>query len=534
MALTVRTATLQLLRDLGIRTVFGNPGSTELPLLGDWPDDFHYVLGLQEIVAVGMADGHAQASGQAAIVSLHSAAGVGHALGAIFTAHKNQTPMVVIAGQQERSLLPLQPFLGAHSATEFPKPYVKWSCEPARAQDVPLAIAQAYEIAMQAPCGPTFVSVPADDWAKPVAALVSHGASRLIGPEPAMVSDFAATLNAARRVAVVYGPGVGREGMQSLATTLVERLHADAWASPMISRDGIAGDHPNFAGFLPAVPDRLADLLHGYDCVLVVGGPAFLFHVAGNLDAVGALRNVLQITDDASSATASPFARSLVASLSLALPALIEQIAARPEAPANEAQRARLAARAQGVAQARAAAQDSVLTVDVIMSILSDGVPHDAMFVEEIPSSKESMYRILPLRASQRFYAMASGGLGFGLPAAIGVALASPGRRVVALIGDGSAMYSIQGLWTAVQENVDVTYVIFNNKGYGAMQRFRRMMQLGKVPGIDLPGIEFTVIAKGLGCPASTARTPDELRQALQQALKQSGPALIEVMMQTA
>jgi benzoylformate decarboxylase len=529
MALTARTATLQLLRDLGIRTLFGNPGSTELPLLGDWPDDFHYVLGLQEIVAVGMADGYAQANGQAAIVSLHSAAGVGHALGAIFTAHKNQTPMVIIAGQQERSLLPLQPFLGSHSATEFPKPYVKWSCEPARAQDVPLAIAQAYEIAMQAPCGPTFVSVPADDWAKPAAAFVSHGASRLIGPEPAMVSAFAATLNAARRVAVVYGPGVGREGVQLLSTTLAERLHADVWASPMISRDGIAGDHPNFAGFLPAVPDRLADLLHGYDCVLVVGGPAFLFHVSGNLDAVGALPSVLQITDDASSAAASPFARSLVASLSLALPMLIEQLNARPEAPGNDAQRARLAARADAVAQARAAARKDVLTVDVVMSILDDCVPDDAIFIEEIPSHKERLHHILPVRATQHSYAMASGGLGFGLPAAAGVALASPGRRVIALIGDGSAMYSIQGLWTAVQERLDVTYVIFNNKGYGAMHRFRQMMQLGKVPGIDLHGIGFMQIAQGFDCPAYAAQTPEELRQALQQALKHSGPALIEV-----
>lgn len=148
---TVKSVTLDFLRAQGMTTVFGNPGSTELAFLRDWPDDFRYVLGLQEAVVVGMADGYAQASGRAAFVNLHSAAGVGNALGAIFTAYRNQTPLVITAGQQARSLLPWRPFLGATSAAEFPRPYVKWSCEPARPRDVPVAIAQAYHIAMQRP-----------------------------------------------------------------------------------------------------------------------------------------------------------------------------------------------------------------------------------------------------------------------------------------------------------------------------------------------------------------------------------------------
>ena len=164
---TVREAVLQLLRGLGITTIFGNPGSTELPLFLDFPVDFRYVLGLQESVVVGMADGYAQATGNAAFVNLHSAAGVGHAMGNIFTAHKNRTPMVITAGQQARSILPFEPFLFSAQATELPKPYVKWSCEPARAEDVPLAIARAYYVAMQEPKGPVLVSIPADDWARP-------------------------------------------------------------------------------------------------------------------------------------------------------------------------------------------------------------------------------------------------------------------------------------------------------------------------------------------------------------------------------
>src|SRR5439155_6625973 len=166
-ALTVRDAVFRLLRAFGMTHVFGNPGSTELPLFIDFPEDFHYVLGLQESVVVGMADGYAQATYNAAFVNLHSAAGVGHAMGNIFTAFRNRTPLVITAGQQARSILPFEPFLFSAQATELPKPYVKWSCEPARAEDVPRAIARAYYLAMQPPRGPVLVSIPADDWAKP-------------------------------------------------------------------------------------------------------------------------------------------------------------------------------------------------------------------------------------------------------------------------------------------------------------------------------------------------------------------------------
>jgi benzoylformate decarboxylase len=127
----------------GINHVFGNPGSTELTMFRDFPADFRYVLGLQESVVVGMADGYAQATHNAAFVNLHSAVGVGNAMGNLFTAYRNRTPLVITAGQQSRSLLQMEPFLFSTQPTELPKPYVKWSCEPARAQDVPAAIARA-------------------------------------------------------------------------------------------------------------------------------------------------------------------------------------------------------------------------------------------------------------------------------------------------------------------------------------------------------------------------------------------------------
>src|ERR1700760_4845664 len=163
-SVSVKQETFDLLRAFGIRKVFGNPGSTELPFLSDWPDDIDYVLGLHEASVIGMADGYAQATRNAGFASLHSAAGVGNALGNIYTAYRNQTPLVIIAAQQARSIMPLQAFLYAERASEFPRPYVKYSVEPARAEDVPAAIARAYYTAMQPPCGPTFVSVPIDDW----------------------------------------------------------------------------------------------------------------------------------------------------------------------------------------------------------------------------------------------------------------------------------------------------------------------------------------------------------------------------------
>lgn len=514
---TVRTATLALLRELGLTTVFGNPGSTELALLADWPSDFRYVLGLQESIVVGMADGYAQATGRAAFVNLHSAAGVGHALGAIFTAHKNQTPLVITAGQQARSLLALQPFLGAEQAAEFPKPHVKWSIEPARAEDVPLAIAQAWQIAMQAPSGPTFVSIPADDWSKPAAPITLRPKSQLLAPDPDRLVQVARALDAARRPAIVFGPGVGREDVQKEVTTLVEHLDADAWAAPMISRDGIAQDHPRFAGFLPAAAGPLVKLLERYDCVLVLGGPAFLLHVPEGLAGLAQLPPLFQITDDARSAAASPHATSLIASLRLSVPTLTHLITRR-SASAAKARDAK-----------PSPPSDVALSPELAFHIIAGLAPKDAVFVEEAPSHKGAIQRFLPIGNEQGFHAMASGGLGFGLAAAAGLALGRPQRRVVALIGDGSAMYSIQTLWSAVKERLPVTYVILNNRGYGAMRAFSTMMQIRNVPGIDVDGIDFVALARSLGCPAALAESAEELDRAFRQSLDSAGPMLIEV-----
>ncbi len=221
--LTVREASFRLFRDFGMTTIFGNPGSTELPMFRNFPNDFRYVLALQEAVAVGMADGFAQATRNAALVNLHSAVGVGHALGNIFTAYRNRAPIVIVAGQQARSILPYQPFLFAEQATEFPKPYVKWSCEPARAQDVPAAIARAYHIAMQPPAGPTFVSVPIDDWDQPCEPLEVRRVTRQLTGDAAALAEVADALRGAKRPALIVGAEVARDDAWDEVIALAER-----------------------------------------------------------------------------------------------------------------------------------------------------------------------------------------------------------------------------------------------------------------------------------------------------------------------
>ncbi len=324
--LSVKDATLNLLRAFGIRKVFGNPGSTELPFLSDWPDDIDYVLGLQEASVIGMADGYAQATRNAAFVNLHSAAGVGNALGNIYTAHRNQTPLVITAGQQARSILPLQAFLYAERASEFPRPYVKFSVEPARAEDVPAAIARAYYVAMQPPCGPTFVSVPIDDWTRQTQAVEARNVSRELGPDASAMKALAAALSASKRPALVVGPGVDRAQAVDLMVRLAERAKAAVWASPFSARCSFPERHPQFAGFLHASPAQLSDALRDHDLVVVIGAPVFTFHVEGHASIFDGATTIFQITDDPTAAAVTPLGASIIATMKPALTALIEML----------------------------------------------------------------------------------------------------------------------------------------------------------------------------------------------------------------
>ena len=521
-SVSVKDATLNLLRAFGIQKVFGNPGSTELPFLSDWPDDIDYVLGLQEASVIGMADGYAQATRNAAFVNLHSAAGVGNALGNIYTAYRNQTPLVITAGQQARSILPLQPFLYAERASEFPRPYVKFSVEPARAEDVPAAIARAYYVAMQPPCGPAFVSVPIDDWTHQAQAIDARDISRELGAEQGAMKTLAAALAASKRPAFVVGPAVDRAQAVDLMVRLAEKAKAAVWVSPFSARCSFPERHPQFAGFLQASPAQLSDALRGHDLVVVIGAPVFTFHVEGHASIFDGAATIFQITDDPTAAAASPVGASIIATIKPALTMLLDLL--------PETTRAMPAGR---VLPPRPPAADPI-PAEFLLHTLEACMADDAILVEEAPSHRLAMQKFMPMRGQDSFYTMASGGLGYGLPAAVGMALGRPDRRTVCLVGDGAAMYSIQALWTAAQRRLPLTVVVINNAGYGAMRSFSQVMQVRNVPGLDLPGIDFVQLAQGLGCDAVRVTKSSELGPALKRGLAHGRVSLIDVIVDSA
>lgn len=522
---TVREAFIRLMRELGIDTVFGNPGSTELPMFRDFPADFRYVLGLQESVVVGMADGYAQATRGAAMVNLHSAAGVGHAMGNIFTAFRNQTPLIVTAGQQARSILPFDPFLSATQATELPRPYVKWACEPARAEDVPLALLRAYHMAMQPPCGPVFLSIPADDWDQPCDWVHARQVSHAIAPAPQAIGRLADALAASRKPALVVGAGVDRDGAVERVVHLAEQHQAAVFAAPMSARCGFPERHRLFQGFLPAMRESIVKALAPHDFILVLGAPAFSYHVEGAGPHVPPGARLWQVVDDPQVAAWTPMGDSVLASIGLAVDALLQ-------GPAPQCDRRPPPARPSAEPAEASLPMSAAFALQVLDSVRATG----DVVVEEAPGSRGTLQRCLPMDGAGTFYTMASGGLGHGMPAAVGVALARQRAgtqgRTICLIGDGSSLYSIQALYSAAQLRVPLTFVVLNNRRYAALQDFAPVFGYApgdKPAGTELPGLDFMALAQGHGVTAQRVEQPASLADALAQALRADGPNLIEV-----
>jgi len=514
---TVRSVTLSLLREFGMTTIFGNPGSTELPMFRDFPEDFRYILGLQESIVMGMADGYAQATRNAALVNLHSSAGTGHSLGNLFTAYRNQTPLVVTAGQQARSILPYEPFLFAEQAAEFPKPFVKWSVEPARAEDVPMAIARAYYIAMQPPCGPTFVSVPVDDWDRQCDPITARRVSRHLRGDAHLLAEAADALAAAERPVIVVGASVARDNAWDEAIALAERHKAPVWASPMSGRNSFPEDHPLFAGFLVAGREAIVQALSGHDLILVLGAPVFTYHTEGFGPHAPERATLFQLTDDPQQAAWAPTGTAIVTSLKTGLVDLLAGPAPRD--------RANPPARTPAPHLSGQPFTDAYL-----LQQIATLRPAGSIIVEEAASSRGAMHDYLPITMHDGFYTCASGGLGHGLPASVGVALGRPGERVIAILGDGGSMYAIQGLWGAAQHRLPITFVIVNNRRYEALVSFGRHFGLQKVEGTRLDDLDFCKLAEGQGIPAVRVEHAGTLDAALREAFNADGPRLVEVM----
>ena len=521
--LSVREAVVDVLRRFGMTSIFGNPGSTELPLFREFPEDFRYILGLQESVVVGMADGYAQATHNAAFVNLHSAAGVGHAMGNIFTAFKNRTPMVISAGQQARSLMQLDPFLFSNQATELPKPYVKWSCEPARAQDVPQAIARAYYIAMQEPRGPVFVSVPADDWDQPAEAVPDRMVSRETRPDPVMLEPVAKALNKALRPAFVVGAAVDRGQAWDAVVQLAEAHSARVFGAPMAGRSSFPEDHPLFGGFLPAIREKIVAALAGHDFVFAIGAPAFTYHIEGSGPHVPKGAELVQLIEDPSIAAWTPVGTSVVGNIRMGVQDLLAQAApVKRTTPAPMIRPPRVDVPVDG----------ERISVGYLMQTLADLRDPASVVVEEAPSSRPVMQAYLPIVQSGTYYTMCSGGLGHSLPAAVGVALAQPKKKVIAVIGDGSSMYAIQALWSAAQLQLPITIVIVKNRRYAALQNFAPVFGYAPgtpVAGTELPDIDFVSLARGQGCQGLRVTQGKQLQTTLRKALRATVPTLVEV-----
>jgi benzoylformate decarboxylase len=518
-SVTVREAVLRLLRAFRMTTIFGNPGSTELPLFRDFPADFRYVLGLQESLVVGMADGYAQATRNAGLVNLHSAVGVGHAMGNIFTAYKNQTPLVITAGQQARSILPFEPFLYSARPTELAQPYVKWSCEPARAEDVPAALARAYYVSMQPPRGPTFVSIPVDDWDRSCEPVEPRQVSDVVRGDPALLETIARELAAAEHPAFVIGAATARDDAWDEAIALAERHQAKVWVSPMSARNGFPENHRLFAGFLAADRAKVVASLTGHDVILVLGAPAFTYHVEGVGPHVPPGAKLFQLVDDPGVASWTPVGISVVTSLKHGIRDLLSGPPPHP--------------RAAPAALVRPPRLSGTLTDRYLLQQLAALRPADSIIVEEAPSSRGPMHDYLPITARDTFYTCASGGLGHGLPAAIGVALGRRNEKVIALLGDGSSMYAIQGLWTAAQLKLPITFIIVNNRRYEALLQFGRHFGLARTVGTSLPDIDFRGLAVSQGCKGMRVERADALDDALREALAAPEPTLLEVVVES-
>jgi benzoylformate decarboxylase len=521
---TVRDAAFDLFRAQGMTTMFGNPGSTELPMLADFPGDFRYVLGLQEAVVVGMADGFAQASGRTTVVNLHTAPGVGNAMGAIFNAQANHSPLLVTAGQQARPQITLQANLTNRDAIRMPHPLVKWAHEPARAQDVPLALAHGAHLAGLAPRGPVFVSIPMDDWDAEVdegdaQAVIERQVTGRSLADPDVIRKLARRLENAANPVLVAGPDIDAGGAWDLAVDLAELQRLPVWASPATggARLGFPENHPNFRGVLPPAIGPLAQTLEGHDLILVVGSSVFPYYpyIPGPLLPEGA--RLVAITSDPDEAVRAPMGEAIVADVKLTLEALL---AALPEAirPVPE----------PNPPPSEIPPTDP-LNSSTVHSALREVMPEDAIVVLESPSSTLALRNQLRLSRPGSYYFSAGGGLGFGLAASVGVQLAQPDRPVVCVLGEGSAQYAITAFWSAVAYDVPVTFLVLRNEEYAILKWFAEVEQVSGAPGLDLPKLDVAAVAEGYGVTAHRAGDRDEVSGALASALASSKPELVEV-----
>jgi len=519
---TVHQYTYEILRKNKITTVFGNPGSNELPFLKNFPSDFQYILGLHEGTVVGIADGYAQATGQPAFVNLHSAAGTGNAMGALSNAWNSHSPLVITSGQQTRAMMGVEALLTNIEATQLPKPLVKWSHEPASANEVPHAISRAINISKAEAAGPVYVSIPYNDWDVEIDEQNEHLLTKNVISSQCLSSKdlifVVDKINNAKHVAVVFGTDVDRQYANESAIKFVESLRVPVWIAPSSPRCPFPTTHPYFQGILPASIGGISTIFENYDLVLVFGAPVFRYHQYEPGKYIGENTELLAFTCDIEEAARAAIGTNYICDLEDCLSRFSDLVQPKDVAVIPRK------------AVAPASPSEGYIKPERLFDLINSLAPDNTVFTNESTSTTNILWERLSLTGQGSYFFAAAGGLGFGMPAAVGIQLAHSERRVVAIIGDGSANYSITALWTAAHYQIPVIFIILKNGTYGALRWFAGVLKADNVPGMDVPDIDFTHIAKGYGVEAFSVNKDDDFISKFNQALSSDKPTLIEVL----
>ncbi len=546
-------ALLEILAAAQVRYIFGNPGTTELPLNDALVEDsrFQYIFGLHELPLTAMADGHAMASGGLGVVCVHVCCGLGNAMGMLYNAYCAGTPLLILAGQQDRRLRFGEPVL-AGDTVSVARPWTKWAVEVQRVEDVPTAVRRAVQTALTPPTGPVFLSLPVDVQLESVDGLdltLPYIPDRRVRPPLEALHEAAEILAQARNPAILAGSRVTEASAVDELVTLAERLGAPVLAESQSShgRLPMPADHPLYAGTLPLWAPHVRRRLADFDVILVVGmnllrlftyrEPARpipehirLIHLDADPWEIGKNYAVeVGLLGDPKAGLAE-----LAQRLSEIVPA--DQV--RAAAQRREEYAAQRAAEREALlAEINAQRDQRPMTPFTLMGVLSRVLPPNAAVVEEAVTTHHNLLEKLGVlrdpsgRISHRGWT-----LGWGLGCAIGVKLAWPERPAVALLGDGAALYGIQGLWTAAHHHVPVTFVIANNAQYKILKAFGDVMSLprlarGNYPAMDLvePEVDFVGLARAFGVEAHQVTEPDELGERLYDSLHRTEPILLDV-----
>jgi benzoylformate decarboxylase len=534
-----RSAFLQLLVDEGVTHLFGNPGTTELPIMEVVPDfpQVKFVLGLQESIVLGMADGYCRASHRLAAANVHVMPGLGNAMGALYNAKFSGSPVILTAGQQEQGHGLLEPLL-YEPLVPVAQPLVKWAVEVTRAADLPRILHRAAKIALTPPTGPVFLSLPGDvldetaemDMGHPVRVVAS---SR---PNDETLARFAAMLRHAKRPALLAGHELARHDAFTEAAELAERLGAPVFGDSVPYTVPFPTDHPAYMGSLSRQQKQVRAVLEPYDLLICLGADLLRMSVYSPVEPLPEGLPVIHVSERAHELGKNYRTDLAVhANVKQTLTALLPLL---PDLPRQHPRLAELkqsnwsAQREQARAEAMRAAGTSPIDPAYLALRLAEALPGDAVVVDEGLVSTYSLPRFLSLRDTRAYYGLASGGLGFAVPGAVGISLALPDRPIAAIVGDGSAMYGIQGLWTAAHEKLPITYVIANNRGYRIIkERLVSFRKTDAFTGMDLrePDINFVALGASLGLKSKRVTDPHDIAPALRAAFASGEPNLIDV-----